>query len=168
MVLARASAAALAAAAVALGAGCGGGGELTPVEYEAQLGDVELASALASGDADALREAADDLDDLAPPDGAEDAHDDLVEGLRDVADEREDDEGEGDEGGDDDGLGSDDEELDGDDGDDLDGGNGEAEDGDAEERVERALAELGERGYDVGATGAEDDEGEEEEEDDDD
>lgn len=89
-------------------AGCGGGGDrLTKEEYQSEVQGVgeTLGDALGGVDTEgggidelggqvdelqtALDSAADDLDELTPPEEVEDAHDKLVEGIRGFADELE-------------------------------------------------------------------------------
>ena len=93
-------------AAVLLLAGCGGGDRLSKEEYQGEvqgvgktlgeaLGGVDTSSAggldevggQVTGLQAALREAADDLDDLSPPADVEDAHEKLVDGIRGFADD---------------------------------------------------------------------------------
>jgi hypothetical protein len=102
----RSLAASLAAAAVLVGGGgCGGGDRLSKAEYEEKMQEVgaslersfeaigdnpdsldQLSEALGKSQ-DELREAADELEDVEPPENVEDAHDDVVDGLRGVADQ---------------------------------------------------------------------------------
>jgi hypothetical protein len=94
-------------AAVLLLAGCGGGDDrLSKEEYQREvqgvgktlgdaLGGVDTSNAddlsAVGGQVDelqaALRAAADDLDELSPPEDAQDAHDKLVDGVRGFADD---------------------------------------------------------------------------------
>lgn len=92
---------------------CGGGGDrLTKQEYEQEVSEIgdrfedtaqeiftdpslqnptdldESAATIREG-ADLFRDAADEFDDLNPPEDAEDAHDRLVEGIRGFADDLE-------------------------------------------------------------------------------
>jgi cytochrome c556 len=88
--------------------GCGGGGDTSKADYEKQVnaagkalqqsfGDIgtsignakdtkQTAAKLADG-ATALDKAADDLGDIDPPDEIESQHNDLVDGLHELADE---------------------------------------------------------------------------------
>jgi hypothetical protein len=95
-------------AALLLLAGCGGDDRLSKEEYQGEvqgvgktlgdaLGGIDTSSAggldevggQVTGLQTALREAADDLDDLSPPADVEDAHEKLVDGIRGFADDLE-------------------------------------------------------------------------------
>ena len=114
--MARRGAAIAAAAALALAAGCGGGGgeRLSKEEYQRELasargeledafaglekalqaagagsGSLEKAAGEVENIQEELKEAADDLDGVAPPENVEEAHDELVEGMRALSEDME-------------------------------------------------------------------------------
>jgi hypothetical protein len=98
----------LAAAVLLVAAGCGGGGDggdtpLTKAEYEQQMQAIgeDLSAALDTSDASSastavtqveeaqgtLREAADQMDEMTPPEDISTEHDQLVGGVRQFADD---------------------------------------------------------------------------------
>jgi hypothetical protein len=100
---------ALAGAVALVAAGCGGGGGGTPLskaEYEQQMQTIgqDLSAALDTSGATSaedavpkveeaqttLREAADKMDEMTPPEDIADEHDQLVEGVRAFADDLDD------------------------------------------------------------------------------